>query len=106
MSESLRLFDASLEILPFGEGALLLRRTDDLEDRLVLPRLGERLLKSAGFEDVVATEIELMVVGADGVSAERLQEQVIREIEHQSKSTGESSVPSRKFRLPVSFEND
>jgi KipI family sensor histidine kinase inhibitor len=107
MSELIRLPEVTVEILPFGEQAILLRRTDDRADPLVLPRLGARLMasESAGFADVVATEVELMVVGTEGVPLEQLKRQATTEIKRQSSATArESWDRPRKFRLPVCFE--
>jgi KipI family sensor histidine kinase inhibitor len=107
MSESLRLPEVTLEILPFGERAILLRRTDDRADPLALPRMGARLMasESAGFADVVATEVELMVVGTEEVPLEQLKRQAITEIKRQASAIArESSGRPREFRLPVCFE--
>jgi KipI family sensor histidine kinase inhibitor len=92
-------------LISFGEEAVLFRRTGDLVDPLVLPRLGERLMDSGEFADVVATEVELMVVGAQGISTDQLKARAVSEIERQSAGMArDSQGQSRYFRLPVCFD--
>jgi hypothetical protein len=104
MSESLHLPDASLEVLPFGDEAVLFRRTDDLVNPLVLPRLGEHLMESGLFADVVATEVELMVVGVHGISIEQVKQQAIAGLELQSATMARESseIGMSSSRKPAS----
>lgn len=98
MSKSVRFFEQDFQVFNYGGQAVLLRALSKPADPVLLPRIGEFILnaKRQTIKDVVATSVELMLVGnPSGVRAE---------LENLSEHY-QTKPPARprNFRLPVCF---